>query len=111
MEEMVWELVRKLESMAPHVWEMTKRQVLVNAIIDIGWLVATLTGLALSVRAFMIVRARKEDSFSKEPDMMFVGICIIGLLAVAFVIGQGVLTVLINPEWAAVQLWLKAIGD
>ena len=107
MEEKLLELITKLEALAPHVWALAVKQVLVDATRQ---LVAGLLALALAavVASFSIREARKVRGRPGEPDITWyifgVGFgagvpFILALCLLYMAVGKYV-----NPQWYAIEL-------
>lgn len=108
MNELLLELVAKLEVMAPQVWQAAMRQVYVNA-----WVDGLLWAVPLAASALWFGwswRHPPEDSYAKENWRILLaalGIVTIGLLMFwAFSLKP-----MLNPQWAAIQLLLRSLAS
>ena len=110
MNELLLELVAKLEAMAPQVWQAAMRQVYVNAVMDsLMWMVLLVAMLwvFVKVRGFMT-----KDNDDAENGLLILSLSLIGMCMVCaalFLVAS--LKPLLNPEWAAIQMLLKAMAD
>ena len=118
MNEQLMELVRALTDLAPQIWAATLRQVRVECVMGSIWCVGFFLAAALFIWAARTAwRKAGSDSLAwneDKDDFTFAGwlsLCVAGL-AVVFLLAflRDVLTALLNPQWAAIQLWLKMIG-
>ena len=104
MEQELVLLIRKLEGLAPLVWEMARRQVTIQAVGDLA-----LGLLAGALGAYFCAWAKKDDRDAADDAYIFVAslALMFGVLSLAFL--WCALTSLLNPGWAAFKLLLEQV--
>ena len=102
------ELIAKLEGLAPHVWAVTVRQVYVEAITDGMWLLLWAILAASFLHSYVGIRAKESN---QDDDWEGLGWSIAATLCIimSLVPLNALLTRLLNPQWAAIKLWLGMI--
>lgn len=100
MEEMLWEIIAKLETVAPHVWALAVRQVWTNAVRDS--IVGLLSSIFVCV-TFRWVRQSPNDS-DKDVRWIIFGTCALLFGSVAIIALYSTIGAVLNPQWAAMGL-------
>lgn len=101
MEEMLWEIITRLETVAPHVWALAMRQVWVDAVISgiIG-----IICLAFTQRVFVWTRQNAQgDEYDAAMYWLLFGCCALFIGGTGLALFNNVLRALFNPQWWAIQ--------
>ena len=111
MEEKLVELLTKLETLAPEILRIAKRQVLVDAIGDVLMLIGVgiVTVVAVTQTIRVLRTTTEANKYDREP-LVLIGVLVSGLCILLLIIGiQPVATLVFNPEWAAIKLLLGQV--
>ena len=113
--EKLLELIAKLVDLAPHVWATTIRQVYVDATAKGLEAVIFAILAAGCLRGFLGWRAKESKPnsmvLSEDREMAMLFYAILGAVCAFIVLmdTQQILNAALNPQWAAIKLWLGMI--
>lgn len=117
MEETLVQLINRVSNLAPHVWEIAVRQAYVQGAISLMDAIFCIVGLMVSIRlylwGFREGAKAKWDSEVNPLCILAVWVGVIATVLLPFILWYNVdyaLGNLLNPEYAAIQILLKAAG-
>lgn len=109
MEEQLTELLKRINETSPLVWEAAIRQTQVDLIFNWGFLVLLLGLIAGGVWALRYLVAVWGSPTMQPKDVLAITLTVFALFAFIFLVptAQWLLTLTLNPEWAAIDLILN----
>ena len=109
MEDIAIEIIEMVKSLSPEVWRIFVRQAYVSGISNIAWgfLLGVLT--ILDVKAVKFFLKKTEEDRDYEIGVFVGAITGASLLIMSLVCFSDGATILINPDYEAIQLLLRNI--